>query len=130
MPVLEGFARTPTVEAAPLPPAESQSLPIKIIDINDLITKDAEKYGVSRKKLYDTLDCESAHFQDVTIQSGYYKKDGTRERSYGISQINLDAHTDISYEQAIDPEWAIDYAARSFAEGKASQWSCYNKTPR
>jgi hypothetical protein len=80
---------------------------------------------VNREHLYKTLDCESGGFKDVKIQSQYFSN-GVQERSFGVAQINLDAHPDITYEEAIDPVFAIDYAAKEFSKGNAKQWTCWS----
>jgi hypothetical protein len=42
-----------------------------------------------------------------------------------VAQIHLPAHPEITLEDAFDPEWAIDWAAREFAEGRQLNWSCW-----
>jgi len=112
--------------AAETPPKEAISL-----TPDELITRAALKYGVNRQRLYDTLECESEGFKDPAIQSGYYRKDGKRETSYGYAQFNLpsglktvDGRT-ITYEIAINPSEAIDAMAFNFSIGNANQWTCY-----
>lgn len=97
-----------------------------------MITASAHRYGVDRESLYKTLDCESVHFADPAIQSGYYYK-GVRENSWGYAQFNLpsslktaDGRT-ITKEIAVNPEEAIDATAYNFSIGNAGQWSCYRK---
>ncbi len=121
--MLEPLVRVEIAEAAQTPPPE-------VLSIDDLITRSAKKYGVNRDILYKTLDCESIHFKDATIQSGYYRN-GVRENSWGFAQFNLpsglktaDGRT-ITKEIAIDPEESIDAAAYNFSIGNAKQWSCY-----
>ena len=76
------------------------------------------KYGVNRKVLYDTLDCESEHFKDVAIR-------GDNGLARGLAQIRSDYHPDITDAQADDPVFAIDYIAHQFSIGHANQWSCW-----
>jgi hypothetical protein len=97
------------------------------VDIDSVITEAAKKYHVNREILYDTLDCESQHFVDIKIQSGYRDTSGPngKEDSWGVAQIHLPAHRDISKEQAQDPVFAINWTAQQFASGGASQWTCY-----
>lgn len=87
------------------------------------IHKDAVKYGVKESAMIKTIECES--FSSTTLQSKVIQKDGTRENSWGISQINLDFHPDITKEQALDPEFALDFMAKMFSTGHADRWSCY-----
>ena len=77
--------------------------------------------------------CESQYVID--IQSKHrYKKDrphegvykGQREQSFGLVQVHLPAHPTVSKEQAIDPEFAIDFLAKNLAQGRGAMWSCWN----
>ncbi len=80
-------------------------------------------YGVNPKDIYNTLDCESSHFISPTIQSGYKNAKGKREKSFGYAQINLTWHPEISYAQATDTDFAINYIASNWQKHK-SWWSC------
>lgn len=85
------------------------------------------KYGLNYTHFYDTLSCESEGFKDVAIQSQVPdpgSSDGY-EQSYGISQIYLPAHPDITQAEADDPVFAVDYAGKLFSEGKENQLHCY-----
>ena len=79
------------------------------------------------------VNCESQYVTD--IQSKHrYKKDrphegvvrGQREQSFGLVQIHLPAHPNVKMEQAVDPEFAIDFLAKNLAQGRGAMWSCYN----
>lgn len=104
--------------------AEAAHTPVQVVSIDALVQQDAVEYHLNYKDFYDTLSCESAGFKDVTIQSQYIK-DGKQEDSFGLAQINLGAHPDISYASATDPTFAIQYAAQQFSKGNADQWTCY-----
>lgn len=122
---MQSTVNPPKAEAAQLPPTEA--LPVKIIDIGQLVKTDAKKYGVNYHDLYATLSCESDGFKDVAIQSQVPNAKGPngKENSWGISQINLDAHPDISLASATDPVFAVNYAAEAFSEGNENSWTCY-----
>lgn len=107
--------------------AATSTLPIKVISIDDLIHQTVIKYGLNYQHFYGTLSCESEGFKDVSIQSQVpdpSSPDGY-EQSYGISQINLPSHPDISYASATDPSFAINYAGELFASGQETQLHCY-----
>ena len=88
--------------------------------IHKEVVKDAEAYGSSVKKMEAIIHCESQG--STTIQSLHY--DGKkRENSWGLVQIFLDAHKDITKEQALNPEFAIDYLAKNLAH-HTDKWSC------
>jgi hypothetical protein len=59
--------------------------------------------------------------------SGYKRSDGTPEPSFGLAQIDLDYHPNISYQQATDPDFAISYMAESMGKGIFSPWHCFTK---
>lgn len=45
--------------------------------------------------------------------------------SYGLVQIHLPAHRDITKEQALDPEFALNYIVDQFLAGRQGQWTCW-----
>ena len=76
----------------------------------------------TRMEIVETIRCESSFVPDV--QSFHITKNGTREESYGLAQINLPSWPSISKEQAIDPEFALDVIIEKFSEGLADRWPC------
>jgi hypothetical protein len=91
--------------------------------INKEIEDVAVKYGVSASEMKRVIKCESQG--STTIQSRHRRPDGSRERSFGLVQIYLPAHPDVTYEQAVNPKFAIDFMAKNFKEGRQRMWSCY-----
>lgn len=102
-------------------PARAEA-PIETIpsDIPGMIAYYAKKHSVSEKELYKTLFCESSLNPNA-------KNITPRERSYGVAQINLMAHKNITIEQATDPQFAIEWTAIQFAKGKQRMWTCWVK---
>lgn len=101
--------------------------------VERLVDKYALQYGVSKTRMLGTIRCENRNF-DPTLQSGMrYPRDnkkwgvkaGEREKSFGLVMVHLPDHPDISYLQATDPEFAIEFMAQEFAKGHASQWTCW-----
>lgn len=78
----------------------------------------AAHYGIPARPLVDTLRCESDFDSDAVGDGG---------SSFGVAQIHLPAHPDISASDARDPFFSIDYAARQFAAGNADEWTCYRE---
>lgn len=72
------------------------------------------------------IDCENTDW-DTDLQSKVINKKGKRERSFGLSQIHLTAHPDITQEQATDPDFALKFMAENLSKGKGKMWSCYKK---
>lgn len=98
----------------------------------EIVSVKSKEYGVSESLMVDIINCENTSW-DTTLQSKlpYSFSDpkrgiviGERERSYGLVQIHLPSHPSVSYEEATDPEFAIDFLAKNIAQGRLSMWSC------
>ena len=98
----------------------------------EIVSVKSKEYGVSEGLMVDVISCENVSW-DTTLQSKikYNFNDprrgivfGEREKSYGLVQIHLPDHPYVSYEQATDPEFSIDFMAKNIAEGRLSWWSC------
>ncbi len=101
-------------------------------DITELINKYADQYGVSRTLMYNIIECETAHTFDPNIQSGlkYKFSDskrgiviGQQEQSYGLAQIHLPDHPQVTIEQAKDPVFAIKFMAQILSQDR-HLWYC------
>lgn len=91
-------------------------------DIRELV----DKYDLSEYKktqIIETIRCES-RFKNV--QSDIVSKD-VREDSWGIVQIHLPSHQNVSKQQALDPEFAVAFISKAFEQNQMSMWSCYRK---
>lgn len=84
----------------------------------DIIAAYAVKYGIPAQPLIDTLKCESNFNASAVGDSG---------TSFGVAQVHLPAHPEITKAEALDPLWAINWTAEEFAAGDADLWSCYRK---
>lgn len=83
----------------------------------------AERYSINYTEFYKTIRCESGF--DPLIQSQHITSTGEREQSFGIAQINLPYHPTITKEQALDPDFSLDFMAREFSKGNQGLWTCY-----
>lgn len=101
-------------EAPKLPPEAALDVPV-------LIQRAAAKYGADGDMMAKTLWCESGYNPDAVGDGG---------TSFGVAQIHLPSHQTITQEQALNPEWAIDWTAREFAAGRARQWTCFRLLAR
>lgn len=88
--------------------------------IDQEIEKKAAEYGTSAATLKRIVQCESGY--DTDIQSNHILSYG-REKSFGLVQIHLPSHPTVTYEQAIDPAFAIDFLAKHYSQGTV-RWSC------
>ncbi len=108
-------------------------LPVKVLTFEELVNKYAQKYKVSESEMLRVLNCEN-NTGDPKLQSSLvYDRDhpewgvvkGEREKSFGYCQIHLPSHPDVTYEQAIDPEFCAEFMAKKFSENRQSEWMCY-----
>lgn len=106
-------------------PAEAQAPVRTVKDFTpaELVVYYASVYHVSAQQMTDTIQCES-RFNPNAV--------GDHGKSFGLSQIYLPAHKNITKEQALDPIFSIEFMAKSFKQGKQNMWTCtrllgYNK---
>lgn len=100
--------------------------------IDKLINDAAEQYQVSPEIMHAVIECESNYVVDVQSKHRYTFTDarrgiylGEREQSFGLGQIHLPDHPTVSYTEAIDPVFAVDFLAKALANGKGSWWTCF-----
>lgn len=121
---LLSFIFYPIVSHGQTPPVEAKNTP-KIVLIKQKVQTYADKYNVDPDDIYQTLDCESNHFESPAIQSRVVGPLG-RELSFGYAQIHLPDHPDVTYQQAIDPDFSIDFIAKNWTKHK-NWWVCTKK---
>lgn len=95
--------------------------------LSTLIVKSAGKYNILDQAVVmaKMIYCESGY--DTDIQSKYYQH-GIRENSWGLVQINLSKHLDVTKSDAIDPEFAVDFLAYNLSVGNGDLWkTCYHR---
>lgn len=103
-----------------------RDLPLGSTTTQLLIVRAAARYGADAARLTATLNCESEGFQDIQSQIPNKSGPNGQEDSWGVAQINLRAHPDVSIYQALDVRWSVNWAAEQFAAGNEREWSCYN----
>lgn len=93
-------------------------------ELIDKVYKYAEIYGNNPKIMIKTINCENYEWNPL-LQSRIIEKDGGREDSWGLSQIHLPSHPNITKEQAQNPDFSIAFMAKHL--GRDVTWSCYKK---
>lgn len=78
-----------------------------------------------RGRMYHTLELESDEWKNGQSQVPSDKGPNGLEDSWGVCQIHLPSHKEITREQALDWQWCIDWAADMFKAGEAYQWTEY-----
>ena len=98
-------------------------------ELKTLITETAKMRKLHIGRFLATATCEVKKNEDGSwdykAQSDHTTKKG-RENSWGLWQINLDAHPDITKEQARDPLFSTRFASDEWEKGNAWKWTCYN----
>lgn len=122
--VYASYAPKPLVELAVEPKTPPRSVRTYQYDHSILIEKYALKWQIqgSEELMKSLIRCESS---GNPLAHALTQK----EDSWGVSQINLLAHTNITKEQATDPDFAIDFMAKHIASGDAPRmwYTCYKK---
>lgn len=81
------------------------------------------RFNVSVYTIHRIIQCESGYYN---IQSNIIKN-GEREESYGVAQIHLPSHPEITKEQALDVDFSVEFIARELEKGNGWKWYGYNK---
>ena len=89
--------------------------------IKSFIEAEARKAGVDEKLAVRLVKCESG----FVPQQSQIVKNGVREDSWGVWQIHLPSHPQVTREKAMDIEFSTGYSLDLIKKGKASLWSCY-----
>lgn len=85
--------------------------------IQQIATKVAESNKLNVEHFLSVIECESSFNPNAV---------GDSWRSFGIAQIFLPAHPEITKKEALDPEWALHWMANEWVHDRYRQWSCYN----
>lgn len=93
--------------------------------IEALVRTTEAQYGLT-DSFYNTLKCESAGWQNKQSQVPHAAGPNGLEDSWGVVQIHLPDHPDVTRAQALDPSFAVPWAAQVFKEGDAHLFTCYN----
>ena len=76
----------------------------------------ATKYGVDSITMNKVVKCESGYHSDAI---------GDQGNSFGLVQIHLPSNPSIRKEQALDPDFSLDFLASRLLERKGYLWTCY-----
>jgi len=100
---------------APVPEVKTEW---SVQEVKTLVDYYADMYGVSRQLMHKVVNCESSY---------NYKAVGDGGKSFGLSQIHKPSHPSITYEQSINPNFALDFMASSISKGKGEMWTCWRQ---
>lgn len=74
------------------------------------------EYGVSSELMRKIIHCESSFNPLAVGDNGY---------SFGLVQIHLPSHPQVTREQALDPEFAVTFLADKLSKNQGYLWTCY-----
>lgn len=92
---------------------------VKKVSISDLIAQSADKYNVSEKTMHQVVKCESMYNPNAVGDGG---------KSFGLVQIYLPSNPTVTKEEALNPNYAIDFLAKGLSKGQGSKWTCFRIT--
>lgn len=87
-------------------------------DIQLMIARYAFVYDVKSDILSKVIFCESSDNSQAIGDKGHAR---------GLVQIHDVYHSEITDEQAFDPEFSVKFLAKKISEGKGHEWSCWRK---
>ena len=97
--------------------------------VKNLIEQSAMKYDIASSTLDAVIKCESGYDPmnegDYNLGPHGIYTPGLGMTSFGVVQIHLPDHPEITKEQALDPVFSVDYLAEQIALGRGRQWTCY-----
>ncbi len=108
-----------------VPPIQIEDAPQTKAEIISFVRRVQHEFGLG-DDFYKTLRYESWNWRNEQSHVPNRKGPNGRENSWGVCQIHLTAHPNITMEQAMSPAWCIYWSAKEFKEGRASQWTGWN----
>ena len=82
----------------------------------EIIRSVSDSTGISYDVMYNVIECESGFNPNAIGDNGH---------SFGLVQIFLEYHPTVTKEQALNPEFAINFLAEKLSQGKGNLWTCY-----
>lgn len=93
----------------------------------------AELWDVNANVMWAVIKCENKELNPTQQSRHRYPYDnsrwgvkaGEREKSFGLVQIHLPDNRNVSYSQATDPDFSLNFLAKNLAAGRGNMWTCY-----
>lgn len=90
-------------------------------EMQEWVKLEAKHYNVPASLMTCLINHEDTSWNP--LKQSEYVSNNVREDSWGLSQINLPSHNDVTKEQAQNPKFAITWMASELSKGNASMWS-------
>ena len=119
-PAMEADAMEGIICAEDCPLIDPKYPPGETEDLKELLQSTGESKQLPQGKIDEiavVINCESEWIPDAVGDDG---------QSFGLAQINIPAHPNITPAQAKDPEFAIDFITSEFKVGNEWKWTCWN----
>jgi soluble lytic murein transglycosylase-like protein len=115
----EAFLAISTAQAQEIAPSPSSSkpAPVTTASIKAYVESQAKKYGVNPQVTDFIITHESAYNPAAV---------GDHGTSFGLAQIHLPAHPDITKAQALDYKFSTAFLLKEILAGRISEWSSWN----
>jgi hypothetical protein len=113
-----GGILVPVAHAQIIPQIVVDDLPLSTTSVLVLLQTVARETGMSATttSLFEKVPwCESKYDTNAV---------GDKGTSFGIFQIHLPAHLDITKEEALDPTFSANWAADEFVHNRQNIWTC------
>ena len=131
---ISAIALMPSSITAYNAPGRTEIVEVIDMSIPTRIKHYATLYNVSEATMTRIVECESNFIEDAQSIHTYKRdrpelgvKKGEREKSYGLVQVHLPSHPNITYEQAIDPDFSLNFLALNLSEGRGYLWTCFKE---
>ncbi len=96
--------------------------PLTVTELKQFARTTALNNQIDPEVFIKVATCESGFVSDIRSRAIH---DGIQENSWGIFQINLAAHLDVTREQATDPFYNITWAAAHWPDASHHWKTCY-----
>ncbi len=94
----------------------SEELTVKTAPtLKEIAIEDAKTYRLDVQAFLATIQCESQWNPNAVSKTS----------DYGVAQINSNAHPNIRISQMLNPVFALNWMAKQWASGRASEWTCF-----
>lgn len=110
------FVSQVSVYASYAPSVEPKIAPRTCQIVEECIMYYSDKYDVSASLMAKVIYCESRNNPNAIGDNG---------TSFGLSQIHLPAHPEVTIEQATNIPFAVEFMAKAFSHGDEWMWTCY-----
>jgi hypothetical protein len=102
----------------------------------DLVNYYAGKWDVDAGTMWAIVKCENPSLNPKQ-QSGWHYTTaqinrhpswgdvGDQERSFGLVQIHLPDNPKVSYREATNPDFSLDFLGEKLANNQGNKWTCY-----